>query len=544
MKTADLVIKGKAVYTGKTELPEEGCIVIRGGKIIDVCSRSEAERYSCSPANVWTFDEGMVVPGFIDAHTHVLATAASESLRILSLMEAASEEDCIRRIEQYLEENPEASCVVGNGWAGTAWRQGRLPDREKLDQHFPDMPIFLSSFDGHTCWLNGKALEVCGITAETTVKFGEISKYPDGEPNGILCDIAAISLVTRQTAAPSAKTIKRNLAHFASKGVTSLADVSANPMLTEEPAEYAPLLSLKREGSLTARLHLYPSLGDTGDFTLAEQLARKYHYSDLQVAGLKQFVDGTTSAYSGALTEEYADKPGEWGCLNYPQETYKNLVKRANDKGFSVKLHAIGDRAARIALDAYQYAGKGREGREAAKLRNCIEHVENLLPPDEKRFAEEGVIASMQPEHLILDNGEKLARLGKERAKTVWPFRRLLDAGALLAFGSDYPVVDCDPIQGIYAAISRTFPDGEAATACQEEAITLKEAIDAYTQGGAYSIGREQELGTLEPGKLADVVVLNKNLFETEKEELLQVKPLMTIMDGKIVYYANEEVEE
>lgn len=548
MKKADLMIKSKAVYTGTKKLPEEACIIIKNGKIKEVCSFSEAGQYECDPNRIITLQEGMVLPGFIDAHTHVLATAAAQSVRILDLTGAVSEQDCIERIKKHLQEHPELTCVVGNGWSTANWESEHFPNRTELDRHFPEIPVFLASFDGHTCWLNGKALEVCGITKETTVKFGEIQKNPNGEPTGILCDIAAISLVSKKTALPSAEMIQRNLEHFSMMGITSIADVSANPILDEEPVEYEPLLSLEKEQKLPVRLHLYPSLGDDGEFSLAEQLAEKYCYDDLQVSGLKQFVDGTTSAYSAALAEEYADKPGELGCVNYPEQTYKDLVKKANERGFSVKLHAIGDRAVSIALDAYEYAGnhlreqKKKESQRTHKIRNCIEHVENILPSDGKRFGENHVIASMQPDHLVLDNMEKSVRLGPERAKTIWPFQQLLNHGTALAFGSDYPVVDCDPIKGIYAAVSRTFPGGAAATTCQEERITLKEAIDAFTQGSAYSLGREQELGTIEPGKLADIVVLNKDLFSVQNEEMLTVKPLMTIMNGKIVYDLSREV--
>ena len=537
MAVADLIIKSKAVYTGKTIFPEEACVIIKDDKITGVCKPDELESYRGLDTQIYTFDDGMVLPGFIDAHTHILATAASQSVVRVDLTQSTSEQECIELIARHLEQHPELTGVVGNGWFLRKWNTEDLPDRKGLDARFPDIPIYLSSFDGHTCWLNGKALEVCGITKDTTVQFGEIQKYPNGEPTGILCDIAAISLVSKKTTMPSEESLLQNLQHFVSNGITSIVDVSADPVLNEEPAEYSPLMKLRDNRNLIARMHLYPSLGDSGNFALATELAEKYKYPDLKVAGLKQFIDGTTSAYSAALLSPYTDKPDEEGCVNYPEETYKKLVAEANKKGFSVKLHAIGDKAVRIALDAYEYAwDSGQRG-----TRNCVEHVENAQPSDVERFGKYHVIASMQPYHLVLDTNEKLIRLGTERARTVWPFRSLLDSGAILAFGSDFPVVDCNPLEAIYAAVERTFSDGSPATICQEERISLKEAIDACTQGGACSIGREHDLGTLEAGKLADIVVLDKNLFAIDAQEILKVKPVMTVMNGNIVYEMNME---
>ena len=244
-------------------------------------------------------------------------------------------------------------------------------------------------------------------------------------------------------------------------------------------------------------------------------------------------MDGTTSQYTSPLLEPYSDRPEESGRSYYPPEFFMDIIPKANRGGFDLKIHAIGDKAVRMLLDACEASFKQND---LSGIRNNVEHIENIHPSDIGRFKEFGVVASVQPAHLPLDAGEKTIRIGKERARYEWPFRSLLDAGAILAFGTDYPIYQLNPMHGIHAAVTRAYLDGTPVGSSPGEKITLKEALDAYTYGGAFSLNRENELGTLEAGKLADIVVLSENLFDLDPQEYLKAESLLTVMDGKIIY--------
>ena len=323
------------------------------------------------------------------------------------------------------------------------------------------------------------------------------------------------------------------LQYIASCGITSVADLSASPRLIREPELYEKLWAAKDSGDLSVRVHLYPSLGENADFQMAAEIRDKYQFSDLQFSGLKQFVDGTTSLYSGCMLEDYADRPGERGFSNYPPGKYNELITAANRAGYGVRLHAIGDGAVRIALDAMEASARIND---LSGLKNCVEHCESVNPADIGRFAELGAFASVQPTHLPLDMNEKIDRIGSERARYEWPEKSLLMANAPLCFGSDYPVYEMDPMKGIHAAVTRRLADGTPTGANPQEAISLRDALMAYTRGSADSLCRGHELGTLEEGKLADVAVLSENLFNLDPQEYLTVKTLLTIVDGTVVY--------
>ena len=252
-----------------------------------------------------------------------------------------------------------------------------------------------------------------------------------------------------------------------------------------------------------------------------------------------------TSTYTGFLIEPYYDKNDMTGSPNYPKEVYEKRIIAANKRGLGVRLHCIADGSVRLALDAFEAANHATQNEGNHKnIKNSIEHCENIHPDDIPRFKELGVIASMQPYHLTLDFNEKISRIGKERCRYEWPHRSLLDAGARLAFGTDYPVVDFNPFPSIYAAVTRCDDEGNPTGINPEERISLTEALQAYTYGSACAYGREKELGTLERGKLADIVVVDRDLFSIHQSEIKDCRIEMTIMDGKVVYKRGEENDE
>lgn len=534
---ADMIMKSNAVFDATGTQPREGFVAIKGNRIIGTGPLAEAENFQSPETKVLDYGDQMILPGFIDSHFHFFTSAAFQGNYYVDLSSSRSEEDAVALVRAHIEANPDLDHILGWGWFIMDWTEHKLPSKASLDQAFPNIPVYMFSNDGHTCWVNTKALEQCGITKETTVKYGSIGKDANGELNGLLyendAESSAMEYSGRMTEEEWKIVEEKMYQYLASCGVTSIADVAAGTTLTEEPDGYQKLLKARKEGRLSVRVHLYPSLGDNGDFALAKELREKYQYPDLQVSGLKTFVDGTTSMHTGYMLEPYADRPEEIGFSDYPAELYDRLLTAANKEGFSVKFHAIGDGAVRIGLDA---AEKSAKVNDMTGIRNCIEHAESIDPADIPRFAELGVIASMQIVHLPLDNNEKTERIGKERARYEWPLRSLLDAGAALALGTDYPVFEVNPMIGVYSAITRCLEDGTPVGSSPEEKITLAESLLSYTRGSAYSLGREKDLGTLETGKLADLVVLDRNLFELEPAEILAVKPVMTMMDGRIIF--------
>ncbi|MCL1896379.1 MAG: amidohydrolase [Clostridiales bacterium] len=533
MPIADFVIESDAVYTGLADAPAKGCVAVKGNKIIAVCGSDEVRSFVGAETKTCSFGNNLVMPGFIDAHTHFCIGAGLMSENYVDLSSCKSAEECALLIKDHYDRHPGLGHILGWGWFLMHWDIKANPDKTVLDRYVPDIPVYTFSVDGHTSWLNSKALEACGFTPETPVRYGEIQVGADGGLTGILMENEAQTKPNENAFLCTEEDYEKMFAYAARSGITSLTDLSVAPKLGQEPKAYGMLASLKAAGRLTARMHLYPSLGDDGNFTVAWGIREKYQAPDLMFGGLKQFVDGTTSQYTSPLLEPYSDRPEETGWSYYPEEYYMEVVPKANREGFSLKVHAIGDKAVRMILDAYEASYRQND---LSGVRNCVEHIESIHPSDIERFKELGVIASVQPAHLPLDAGEKAIRIGEERARYQWPFKSLLDAGATLAFGTDYPVYLLDPMHGIHAAVTRSYLDGAPVGSDHGESIPLKSALDAYTKGSAFSLNREDEIGTLEAGKLADIVVLSGNLFDMEPQGYLEVEPLLTVMDGKVVY--------
>ncbi|MCQ4636905.1 amidohydrolase [Anaerovorax odorimutans] len=537
MICADILIESRAVFTGTEREPFNGWVAVKENRIQAVGKGAVPEGLVGRETKQYQYGDQLVMAGFIDSHIHFGLGSAFKSKHYVDLAPAKSEEACIELIREHLAENPNIDHVLGWGWFLVNWDDPTPPSRDSLDAQFPDIPLYLFCVDGHTCWLNTKAMEVCGIREDQKLSFGSFGKDENGRLTGLLYEVDALSFVMDRAFAvadddwPAVR--DRMLGYIAGCGITSVGDLSASPRLNEEPELYGKLLDAREEGRLTARIHLYPSLGESTDFHVARAIREKYQFDDLKFSGLKQFVDGTTSLYSGCLLEDYADRPGEKGFSNYPPEKYKELITAANKEGWGVRLHSIGDGAVRIALDAIEESGKTND---LSVLKNCVEHCESVNPLDIPRFAQLGAFASIQPTHLPLDMNEKVERIGKERARYEWPTASLLKSGAPLCFGSDYPVYEMNPMIGIHAAVTRCLTDGTPTGVNPQERISLTDALLAYTKGSAESLGREQELGTLEEGKLADLVVLDSNLFGMELQDYLKVRPLLTMMDGKVVY--------
>lgn len=534
-KKADIVVSSNAVFTGLTNEPESASIAIVNNKIIAIGSNEEIDIYIGKDTKVYSFEDQLIMPGFHDFHLHIMA--GSIQMDSISLIDAKSEEEAAEMVRQFAETRPEAPWIIGHSWFHGNWKNKQLPSVSSLDRMLPDRPVILSHAEGHYAWVNSNALEIMGINSDTpNPSFGEIAKDENGELTGILYE-NAVDLVlkgaydfSRET---KAQMVKNFLQMAAELGVTSVNDLYAP--FSDIIDDYELFKELEDTGELTARIHIFPALN--GDITRAKQLREAYRSEMLQFSGLKQFIDGVISGYTAFLLEPYSDKPETRGSTAFPAELIKEWVLEADHEGFRIRFHAIGDGSVRLALDAFEDAKKINGVRDS---RHTIEHIETIHPDDISRFQQLGVIASMQPFHFV--GGEEVkelfnSRLGEERNEFTAAVNTLKNAGAKLAFGSDFPIVPLNPLLEIYGAVTRSCSmDSQENVWNIDERISLSDAIKAYTYGPAYGAFREKELGTLEVGKLADIIVLDRNLFEVPEKEILEAKVGMTIINGNIVF--------
>ncbi|MBR2669628.1 MAG: amidohydrolase family protein, partial [Solobacterium sp.] len=319
-----------------------------------------------------------------------------------------------------------------------------------------------------------------------------------------------------------------------SLGLTSLSDMNGYYFNDFSENLYGMAQTLEKEGDMTVRLHIYPELAADRSNEKALELKKRINSEVVRISGLKGFLDGVAATYTALLIDPYTDRPDTCG-IDVPKVTVEELeeyVLRSNKSGLSVRLHAIGDGAVRMALDAFE---KSKKAGYTDGVVNVIEHIEEILPEDIPRFKEIGVVGCMQPAHLLLDYEEKPVRVG-DRAKLMWAHRTLLDAGMDLAFSTDFPIIPLGPYRDLYVATTRKTESGEdTGTNQEEEKITLEEAITAYTKTSAKAIGRD-DIGVLKEGNLADIVIHDRDLFACDLDDIKDVRPFMTIMDGKVVY--------
>lgn len=529
---ADIVISSEAVFTGKENAPKQKAIAVKGNRIIAVGSIEDMDSFVGNKTIVHHYGNQLIIPGFHDFHVH--AMLGSLSLNSVNLFNARSEQEAVMLVKRYAEGKSKEDWIIGFMWDSSYWEDKKFPSRFSLDQAFPDQPVILFHAEGHYTWVNTKALKIASINSETkSPPNGVILKGEDGEPTGILIEEAS-SLITKYTFDfPREK--KRNLFKGFLNEAARFGVTSVNNLFGTETFSYLDDFELfqefESEEALTVRMHLFPALN--GDIETAIKLREKYKSDKLRVSGLKQFIDGVVTSRTAYMLEPYTDHPETYGMPAHTSEEIKGWVVEADKQGFSIRFHAIGDAAIRLALDAYENAQRRNGERDA---RHSVEHIEVINPEDISRFASLKVIASMQPNHFALSERRTyIERIGHEREKYVFAINSLKNAGAKLAFGTDFPIDSLNPLQQIYRAITRIDSGGKDVWN-PEERVTLSEALKAYSYGSAFGTFREHELGTLEEGKLADIVVLDRNLFTIPSEEIANTKVKLSICDGKIVY--------
>ncbi len=533
-KFADSVLYSNAVFTGLADEPFAGGVAVAGKTILAVGTRAELQACIGPDTLVRDFQDRLIMPGFHDFHIHLLL--GSLERQGVNLLAAKSEDETARMVKAFADQRPDDPWIIGFSWYHILWDEKRLPHRSTLDKYIPDRPVFLFNAECHGAWLNSKALELAGITRDTPdPAFGEIARDENGEPTGFLYE-TAMALAKQAFTFPRERRISLMqdfLAHAAKLGVTSVSDMF--PLVTMELGDLEMYEEFDQADQLTVRIHFLTEL--TGDLEQAKRMRETYKSENLQFSGLKNFLDGVPTTYTGYLLEPYADRPDTCGDTLIPKETIESWTVNADREGFRIRYHACGDAAVRLGLDCFAEAQRQNGARDS---RHTIEHIEVIHPDDINRFAELGVIASMQPEHLAADTYDGHTyrkRLGPERVKYTWPINTLRKSGATLAFGSDFPVVGLDPMTELYRAVTRLNNDGQPDGGWNpEERISLADALRAYTIGSAYGNFREHELGTLEAGKLADIVVLEQNLFAITPEQIRDTQVALTMMGGRIVY--------
>lgn len=535
---ADTVIIHAKIYTVNQQQPWVEAVAIRDGKIIATGSDKDIAAYQGTATKVIDAGGHMVLPGFIDNHVHFIGGAAR--LEEVSLDDAKTVGDFQKMIRDYATQHPEKRWIQGMGWYYDIFGKSGLPDKKLVDAVVPDRPVFLRAYDGHSSLANSEALRIAGIGRDTpNPPNGTIVKDTvTGEPTGVLKESAGElveKFIPKLTRDEELDLLARAIRYASSLGLTRLVSCGGD-------AEQVDLFDeIRKKGQLTVRFYMAPfapTSGATPEFVqTVEKDREKYHDDWIDVSAVKFWLDGVIEADTAAMLDPYANDPSTAGQLNFAPDTYKESVLELDRLGFQIFTHAIGDRAIRLALDAYEAANKANGHRDA---RDKIEHIEDPSAPDIPRFGKLGVIASMQPLHAtpnhdILDVWA--VNVGSERAQRAWPWHDILAGGAHLAFGSDWPVVTLDPWPGLQILLTRQTPEGTPPGGWHpNERITLPQAIKGYTLDGAYAARRDKTEGSIEVGKLADLIIISQDLFKVAPNQIGNTKVMLTMVGGKIVY--------
>jgi predicted amidohydrolase YtcJ len=524
-------------------------IAISQGKITVVGTDANLLKLKAPSTKVIDLEGNFAMPGFNDAHTHI-ASAGQQKLAI-DLDGTKSLSEMQQRIKTYASTAKSGTWLQGGGWDHTIWPTKTLPTRQEIDAVTAGHPAIFSRTDGHIAVVNTAALAAAGITSKTPDPPGaKIDRDASGEPTGIIREGPALAIIYKVIPPPTSKerlkALEVAIADANANGVTSVQDFS-------DWEDFLVLEDLERSGKLHLRVAEWLAF-DTPVATLKQhQASHPQSDSFLHTTMLKGFMDGSLGSRTAALNAPYSDDPGNSGIPRYTQAKLNAMTKERIEAGFQIGFHAIGDRANHMALEALAFyspcgyhpnsacsAGRGTTDHPWG-TRPRIEHAQVLFPGDFERFHLEGVIASMQPSHLLTDMNWAEARLGPDRVKYSYAWRSFLDHCVTLAFGTDYPVESINPFRGLYAAITRQNEAGTKTYQPQEK-ITLNEAIYAYTQASAFAENQEKLKGRLEPGFVADFVVLDIDITAptTTPQELLHAKVLRTVLNGKIIYSSKE----
>ncbi len=537
MGAADLIVSRGRVWTGSDTDPasEPTAIAVRGGRVIALGDDAAIEALAGRETERITLAGRRVVPGFMDNHTHFVA--GGFELAGIQLRDAFDSGDFVERIGRFAASRG-GEWITGGAWDHERWG-GALPHRDWIDHRTPETPVLVTRMDQHMGLANTRALALAGVGAETPdPPGGTIERDSAGRPTGILRDMA-LELVTRVIPPPSAEATDRALAaaarHAVERGVTHVTDMGGGE------ASWAGLAAYRRAaeaGRLSIRAYVAVPIA-TWD-RMAAYVRREGWGDDRVRWGLvKGFVDGSLGSTTAWFHAPYTDAPETTGLTITDPAELAASIRAADAAGLRLAVHAIGDRANDWLLDAFAEA---RAANGPADRRFRIEHAQHLTRGAIRRFGTEGVIASMQPAHAIDDGRWAERRIGPERTRTAYPIRSLIDAGAVVTFGSDWTVAPLDPLLGVYAAVTRRTPDGAHPDGwVPGEKITVVEALAAYTRHNAYANDRERDLGMLAPGRYADFAVLSRDVLRVDPTEIADVQVDLTVVEGRVVFQRGED---
>ena len=472
--------------------------------------------------------ERTVLPGLIDAHAHIISYGALRNS--LNLVGVPSLDEATRRIGDYARAKPHARWILGRGWNQVIWPVREFPTAADIDKVVSDRPVWLRRIDGHAGWANSAAMKLAGIDDDTPDPVGgKILRDANGSATGVFIDMA-MGLIEAQVPKANKTDIRANanaaIEALLAEGLTSVHDAGISVMDAEV------YMAMADDGELGLRIYAMTGGADDVLDAIGKPI---YRYGDdrLEIAAVKLYTDGALGSRGAAMIEPYSDDAENRGLSFWTQAELNAMVRKANDMGFQVGIHAIGDLGNRMALDAFEAVQNGKP----SALRNRVEHAQIVTPDDIPRFAELGVIASMQATHATSDKNMAEDRIGPERILGGYAWRRMLDAGVVLANGSDFPVELSNPFHGLYAAVTRQGRDGEPEGGWYaDQALTRAEALHSFTLAAAYAARQEDRLGSLEPGKWADFIIIDRDYFTVPATEIDDVIVLETWVAGKKVF--------
>jgi predicted amidohydrolase YtcJ len=532
------------VYTMDVQQPRAQAIAIdtSSGRIVAVGSDDEVRRYGGQHSETVDLRGRTMLPGFIDAHIHLLE--AAYRAEHIDAGNCPNEDAVAELVRQRAAYTPEGRWILGGHWDKNAWPGGRFPSKTSLDVAAPDHPVALWSKDGHLLWVNSLALQRAGINADTPQPAnGHILRDGAGEPTGILQEAEAANLVARvierRDPEVNRALIRRIIADLQRRGITTIHDIEGEETLSI-------FQEMRDQGTLGVRVEMIlprtmlPQLRERGN-TIAISIAE----SDLlRINGIKIFADGTLGSQTAAMLESFEGSPGNYGILTLPEQEMMTTVRDAAALGLSIAIHAIGDRAARVALNSIEFARQrlAAEREDATSLRETpiryrVEHVQLIAPEDLVRMQQLGVVASIQPYHAVADRDIAERYWGK-RHRRAYAYRTMRDLGIPIALGSDAPVETYDPLNILYAATQRRDPRKQRPPWLPDQALSVTDALWGYTLGGAYAGGEEERKGSLSAGKLGDAIVLREDILSVPQEHMNENGVQATILGGRIVYGA------
>jgi len=542
LEAADMILINGRIWLGGDATSLAEAIAIRGDQITRVGTTAEIRQLADAHTQIIDLGGRLAAPGFNDAHIHFLEGALG--LSEVDLTDVKSVAEMVERVAAYAKKNPDRQWITGRGWEYTPF-PGGLPTKTYLDVVVKDRPVFLRAYDGHSGWANSKALELAGINGQTKFTgYGEIVHDAAGDPTGALKE-GAKNLVTRLIPPPTREqkldALRQGLKLAASLGITTLQNASGTA------DEFSLYEELAQRGELTARFSMGFSVGERTTPQQIESfvaLKSKYDVNPmLRASSVKFVLDGVIETHTAAMIERYSDLPQSsgipFGETTMPEDIYRDLVVKYDKLGFQIYTHAIGDRAVREALDAYEYAQKTNGTTGKRGLRHRIEHIETIAPTDIPRFAKLGVLASMEPIHADPGTAEVWSKaVGPERLPFAFAWQSLLKSSARLIYSSDWPAaISVDPIRGLHCAVNRRTTEGQPQRGwVPAERVNIVDALRAYTFGGAFSSFEEGIKGRIAPGMLADVVVFSQDLFKVEPMRIHETRVVLTVFNGKPIY--------